>query len=78
MDSPKWNVNLESRTMSGKKSDDASYQYESGSFLRKHPGDIRLHPIKNRLYVQRIDDNDRARSDDLAMCLKCAEFVLSQ
>ena len=54
-----------------KKSDDVSYQYENGSFLQKHPGDIRLHPIKNSQCVQRIEGNDRARSDDLAMCLKC-------
>ena len=44
MDSPKWKVNLESQALSGKKSD--SYQYENGCFLRKHLGELRLHPIK--------------------------------
>ena len=78
MDSPKWNVNLESHALSGKKSDDVSYQYENGSFLLKHPGYFRLHPIKNRHCVQPVDGNDRARSDNLAMCLKCVEFVFSQ
>ena len=46
MDSPKWNVNLESHALSGKKSDDVSYQYENGSVIRKHLGELRLHPIK--------------------------------
>ena len=71
-------MNLESHALSGKKSDDVSYQYENGSFLRKHLGELRLHPIRNRQCVQRINGNDRARSDDLAMCLKCVESVLSQ
>ena len=78
MDSPKWNVNLDSHALSGKKSADVSYQYENGSFFRKHLGELCLHPIINRQCVQCIEGNDRARSDDLVMCLKCVEFVLSQ
>ena len=78
MDSSKWNVNLvESHTMS-EKVGRCSYQYENGSLLWKHPGDNRLHPITNRQWVRRIEGNGRARSDDLAMCLKYVEFVLNQ